>query len=83
VAVKESKGGSRATRTVLAAVAVALVVGSLAVDPPKATRESSGATGATYHAMAWSLARDLDLRYERRDLERILTEYPGGPNVFS
>ena len=29
--------------------------------------------------MSWSLARDLDLRYERGDLERVRAEYPGGP----
>ena len=29
--------------------------------------------------MAWSLARDGDLRFEERDLERIRLEYPSGP----
>jgi hypothetical protein len=29
--------------------------------------------------MAWSLAEDLDLRYEARDLERARREYPSGP----
>ena len=38
-----------------------------------------GATAATYHAMAWSLARDGDLRFEERDLARIRLEYPSGP----
>ena len=35
--------------------------------------------GATYHAMAWSLAEDLDLRYEPRDILRIRREFPTGP----
>jgi hypothetical protein len=35
---------------------------------------------ATYHAMAYSLAYDADIRYEQRDLERIFElEYTGGP----
>lgn len=34
---------------------------------------------ATYHAMAWSLAYDHDLRYEARDIYRIRREYPDGP----
>ena len=32
--------------------------------------------GATYHAMAWSLAEDGDLRYEARDLLRVRREMP-------
>jgi hypothetical protein len=29
--------------------------------------------------MAWSLARDLDLRFDERDLARVRSEYPNGP----
>ena len=35
--------------------------------------------GATYHAMAWSLAEDLDLRYEAKDVFRVRREIPSGP----
>lgn len=35
--------------------------------------------GATYHAMAWSLAEDGDLRYEARDVFRVRRELPSGP----
>jgi hypothetical protein len=55
------------------------VAATLAVDLPRASRGEFWGDAATYHAMAWSLARDLDLRFEARDLERIRREYPGGP----
>jgi hypothetical protein len=35
--------------------------------------------GATYHAMAWSLAEDHDLRYEAKDVFRSRREFSGGP----
>jgi hypothetical protein len=35
--------------------------------------------GATYHAMAWSLAEDGDLRYEAKDVFRVRREFPTGP----
>ena len=35
--------------------------------------------GATYYAMAWSLAEDGDLRYEARDVFRVRREFPSGP----
>jgi hypothetical protein len=34
---------------------------------------------ATYHAMAWSLATDHDVRYEPQDIYRIRREFPRGP----
>jgi hypothetical protein len=37
------------------------------------------ADGATYHGMAWSLAEDLDLRFEARDALRARREFPSGP----
>jgi hypothetical protein len=55
------------------------VAATLAVDLPRASRGEFWGDSATYHAMAWSLAHDLDLRFEERDLERIRREYPGGP----
>ena len=71
--------GDRQARLVLGALSAALALGTLALDLPRAARGEVWGDGATYHAMAWSLARDLDLRFEARDLERIRREYPGGP----
>ncbi len=69
----------RAPRLALAAVTLALVCATLAVDLPRASGGEFWGDGATYYAMAWSLARDLDLRFEAKDLERVRREYPGGP----
>jgi hypothetical protein len=66
-------------RLVLALVSVALVGTTLGLDLPRASRGEFWGDGATYYAMAWSLARDLDLRYDARDLARVRAEYPGGP----
>jgi hypothetical protein len=74
-----AKGRGAAT-LVLAVVCAALVVASLAVDLPRAAQGEFWGDGATYSAMAWSLARDGDVRYEAADLERIRAEYPGGPS---
>jgi hypothetical protein len=71
--------GDRQARLVLGALSAALALGTLALDLPRAARGEVWGDGATYHAMAWSLARDFDLRFEARDLERIRREYPGGP----
>ncbi len=67
-------------RLALAAVCLALVAASLAVDLPRAAEGEFWGDGATYYAMAWSLARDRDVRYEAADLERIGAEYPSGPS---
>ena len=64
----------------LVLIAVGAVCLSLSLDV--ATLKSSGywSDEATYHAMAYSLAFDGDLRYEHRDLERIYRlGYSGGP----
>ena len=66
-------------RPLLALVALALVAGSFSLDLPRASGREFWGDGATYYAMSWSLARDLDLRYEAADLERVRREYPGGP----
>jgi hypothetical protein len=63
----------------LVLIAVFLVGAAANVDLPRASRNEFWGDSATYYAMAWSLARDLDLRYEARDLERVRAEYPGGP----
>jgi hypothetical protein len=56
-----------------------LLGAALFVDLPALSGQRFWSDGATYHAMAMSLARDGDLRYEGKDLERTLVEYPGGP----
>jgi len=64
----------RAARVVLAVVAAALVAGVCRVQLTQFWGD-----GATYHAMAWSLAEDFDLRYEPRDIFRVRREFPTGP----
>ncbi|HEY3120960.1 MAG TPA: hypothetical protein VGL15_10075, partial [Vicinamibacteria bacterium] len=64
----------RAARATLAAVSAALVAAALLARLPQFWGD-----GATYHAMAWSLAEDLDLRYEARDILRVRREFPTGP----
>ena len=81
LAVSEPVAGRRRTwaRGTLVAIAVAIVVATASLDLPRASRSEFWGDSATYYAMAWSLARDLDLRFEARDLERVRAEYPGGP----
>jgi hypothetical protein len=64
----------RHARIALALLALALGLGTLAVDLPRAARGELWGDSATYHAMAWSLAHDRDLRYDAGDLaqDRIL-----------
>jgi hypothetical protein len=69
----------RRARAILAAMAVALLAGMSLVDLPRLAGGRFWSDGATYHAMAWSLAADADLRYEAADLERVRAEYPSGP----
>jgi Glycosyltransferase family 87 len=64
----------RAARIVLAAVSALLVAIASRAQIPQ-----FWADGATYHAMAWSLAEDGDLRYEARDILRVRRELPSGP----
>ena len=66
-------------RSVLAVVALCLAVGAASVDAPRAAGGEFWGDGATYYAMASSLAHDFDLRFEARDLERVRREYPRGP----
>jgi hypothetical protein len=68
-------GASRA----LALVSLALVATTLCLDLPRASKGEFWGDGATYYAMAWSLARDFDLRFDEGDLARVRSEYPGGP----
>ncbi len=71
--------GDREARVVLAVLTALISGATLALDLPRASRGEVWGDGATYHAMAWSLALDFDLRFEERDLERIRREYPSGP----
>jgi hypothetical protein len=66
-------------RRVLALVAMALTGGTLALDLPRASGGEFWGDGAIYYAMAWSLARDHDLRFDEGDLARVRAEYPNGP----
>ncbi len=78
-AAEPAAGGERPARLALAAVTLALVGLGLGVDLPRVSKGEFWGDGATYYAMAWSLASDLDLRYEAKDLARALAEYPRGP----
>ncbi|MBI3932432.1 MAG: hypothetical protein HY317_03385 [Acidobacteria bacterium] len=71
--------GERAARVVLAAVSLALVAAATSADLPRLSGGAFWGDGATYYAMAWSLAEDGDLRYEAEDLLRVRREFPGGP----
>ena len=64
----------RGARVLLGVVAALLVVGVWRVRLTEFWGD-----GATYHAMARSLAEDGDLRYEARDVFRIRREFPSGP----
>ncbi|HSB61799.1 MAG TPA: hypothetical protein VLI67_08775 [Vicinamibacteria bacterium] len=71
--------GERLARIVLGVVTGCLLALPFLVDLPADSSGRFWSDGATYYAMAWSLAEDLDLRYEAHDLERIRSVYPGGP----
>ena len=66
-------------RLVLGLATVALLGATVRLDLPRASGGAFWGDGATYYAMAWSLARDLDLRFDAGDLARVRAEYPGGP----
>jgi hypothetical protein len=64
----------RAARVLLGVVAALLIAGVCRVRLTQFWGD-----GATYHAMAWSLAEDFDLRYEAKDVFRVRREIPTGP----
>lgn len=68
-----------APAVLLSAIAVALIALVLRVDLPSRTGGHFFGDGATYHAMARSLAEDFDLRYEVKDLLREQREFEKGP----
>ncbi len=69
----------RTARALLLALLAGLCAAMLATDLPKLSKGSFWSDGATYHAMAWSLAEDGDVRYEARDVFRSRREFSQGP----
>jgi hypothetical protein len=69
----------RGARTGLAGLMACLVGVACLVDLPRASQGQFWGDGATYYAMAWSLAEDLDVRYQAADLLRVKREFPMGP----
>ena len=66
-------------RLVLVLVTLALAGATAGLDLPKASGGEFWGDSSTYYAMAWSLARDGDLRFDAGDLARVRAEYPNGP----
>ena len=69
----------RSARVAVGVAAGLLVVAALATDLPSASGRRFWSDGATYRAMAESLAEDADLTYDAGDLARTRAIYPGGP----
>lgn len=69
----------RAARGVLAAIIAALCLVMARIDVAALGGGQFWSDGATYHAMARSLAEDHDLRYEARDVFRSRREFASGP----
>ena len=78
-AARAKRGGLAGARLVLWLVSLALAGTTLGLDLPRASQGEFWGDGATYYAMAWSLARDLDLRFDEGDLARVRSEFPNGP----
>ena len=70
---------ARVARLGLAVVSGLVLLLALAVDLPQASDGRFWSDGATYHAMAGSLAFDRDLEFTAADLARVKAAYPGGP----
>ncbi len=69
----------RLARIALGVVSGLALLAALAIDLPRASDGRFWSDGATYYAMAGSLAFDGDLRFEAEDLARVRASYPGGP----
>jgi hypothetical protein len=63
----------------LAVVSGLVLLLAAVVDLPRAADGRFWSDGATYHAMAGSLAFDQDLEFSAADLDRVKAAYPGGP----
>jgi hypothetical protein len=69
----------KGARLALALIAAGILLLSLGTDLARLSGGRFWGDGATYHAMAWSLAEDQDIRYEARDLLRVRREFEAGP----
>ena len=69
----------RLARVALGVVSGLALLAALAIDLPRASDGRFWSDGATYHAMAGSLAFDGDLEFTAADLARVRASYPGGP----
>jgi hypothetical protein len=69
----------RLARIVLGVVSGLALLAAAAIDLPRTAGGRFWSDGATYHAMAGSLAFDGDLEFEAKDLARVRASYPGGP----
>jgi len=69
----------RVALAVIGTIGLVLAGFALTLDYPRAA-ETFWSDGATYYAMAHSLAFDFDLVYEREDLIRAFREFRSGPS---
>jgi hypothetical protein len=69
----------RGPLAVIGTIGLLLAGFSLTVDYPRSAG-TFWSDGATYYAMAHSLAFDFDITYERQDLERVFQEFRNGPS---
>jgi hypothetical protein len=69
----------RVARVVLGVAAGLALLAAVVVDLPRVSEGRFWSDGATYHAMAGSLAFDHDLDFGPADLARVRAEYPAGP----
>ncbi|MGH9390624.1 MAG: hypothetical protein ACRD1Z_13495, partial [Vicinamibacteria bacterium] len=68
----------RGALALIGTIGLVLAGFALSLDYPRAAG-TFWSDGATYYAMAHSLAFDFDLLYEREDLARVFREFKGGP----
>jgi len=69
----------RGARLILGLIVAGLLVGALSVDLEELVQHRFWSDGATYYAMALSIAEDYDIRYEARDVLRVRREFGSGP----
>ena len=69
----------RLARIALGVLSGLVLLASVVVDLPRLSDGRFWSDGATYHAMAGSLAFDGDLEFQPADLARVRASYPGGP----
>src|SRR3989304_10525908 len=69
----------RGALALIGTIGLVLAGFALTVDYPRKA-ETFWSDGATYYAMAHSLAFDFDLVYERKDLVRAFREFRSGPS---